>query len=34
MHSYWDNFFTLKGLKDATEIQKILGETESYERIW
>ena len=33
MHSYWDNFFTMKGLKDATEIQKILGETESYERI-
>ncbi len=33
MHSYWDNFFTLKGLKDATEIQRILGEKESYERI-
>lgn len=33
MHSYWDNFFTLKGLKDAAEIQKILGEKESYERI-
>ena len=33
MHSYWDDFFTMKGLKDATEIQKILGETESYERI-
>jgi len=33
MHSYWDNFFTMKGLKDAAEIQKILGETESYERI-
>jgi hypothetical protein len=33
MHSYWDNFFTMKGLKDATEIQKILGETASYERI-
>jgi hypothetical protein len=33
MHSYWDNFFTLKGLKDAVEIQKILGEEESYERI-
>lgn len=30
MHSYWDNFFTLKGLKDAAEIQKILGEKESY----
>ncbi len=33
MHSYWDDFFTLKGLKDATEIQKILGETANYERI-
>ena len=28
MHSYWDNFFTMKGLKDATEIQRILGEKE------
>jgi hypothetical protein len=27
MHSYWDDFFVLKGLKDAVEIQKILGET-------
>jgi hypothetical protein len=33
MHSYWDNFFTIKGLKDAAEIQKILGETAHYERI-
>lgn len=33
MHSYWDDFFTMKGLKDATEIQKILGEKEAYERI-
>jgi hypothetical protein len=33
MHSYWDNFFTLKGLKDAVEIQRILGEDEQYERI-
>jgi hypothetical protein len=33
MHSYWDDFFTMKGLKDAAEIQKILGETENYERI-
>lgn len=33
MHSYWDDFFTLKGLKDAAEIQKILGETGSYEKI-
>ncbi|MEI8047495.1 MAG: discoidin domain-containing protein [Bacteroidota bacterium] len=33
MHSYWDDFFIMKGLKDATEIQKILGETANYERI-
>jgi hypothetical protein len=33
MHSYWDDFFIMKGLKDATEIQKILGETENYEKI-
>jgi hypothetical protein len=33
MHSYWDNFFIMKGLKDATEIQRILGENENYERI-
>ncbi len=33
MHSYWDNFFVMKGLKDAAEIQNILGEKESYKRI-
>jgi hypothetical protein len=33
MHSYWDDFFTIKGLKDATEIQRILGEKEHHERI-
>ena len=33
MHSYWDNFFTMKGLKDAVEIQGILGEKQNYERI-
>ncbi len=33
MHSYWDNFFTIKGLKDAAEIQKILGESAYYDRI-
>ncbi len=33
MHSYWDDFFTMKGLKDAAEIQRILGERENYERI-
>jgi len=26
MHSYWDDFFGLKGLKDATTITQILGE--------
>ncbi|MEI7725210.1 MAG: discoidin domain-containing protein [Bacteroidota bacterium] len=33
MHSYWDDFFTMKGLKDAVEIQEILGETGNYERL-
>lgn len=33
MHSYWDNFFIIKGLKDAAEIQKIIGDKEEYERI-
>jgi hypothetical protein len=31
MHSYWDNFFGLKGLKDAAMIAAILGERE-YEK--
>ncbi|MDY0252789.1 MAG: discoidin domain-containing protein [Tenuifilaceae bacterium] len=33
MHSYWDNFFIMKGLKDAADIQKILGDKKAYERI-
>lgn len=33
MHSYWDNFFIMKGLKDAADIQKILGEEGDYVRI-
>lgn len=33
MHSYWDNFFTIKGLKDAADIQHILGQQNEYERI-
>lgn len=33
MHSYWDNFFTIKGLKDAAEIQRILGMEEEYRRV-
>lgn len=28
MHSYWDDFFVLKGLKDAVTIAGILGETD------
>lgn len=28
MHSYWDDFFVLRGLKDATEIAAVLGERE------
>lgn len=28
MHSYWDDFFGVKGLKDATTIAEILGEAE------
>ena len=33
MHSYWDNFFVMKGLKDAVEVQRILGNTVEYEHI-
>lgn len=33
MHSYWDNFFIMKGLKDAVEIQAILGNSEEKDRI-
>ena len=33
MHSYWDDFFIMKGLKDAADIQHILGEQENYEKI-
>jgi len=33
MHSYWDNFFILKGLKDACDIQIALGNHEEYTRI-
>lgn len=33
MHSYWDNFFALRGLKDATEIFKIIGDEREFERI-
>lgn len=33
MHSYWDDFFTMKGFKDAVDIQKILGNKKEHERI-
>lgn len=33
MHSYWDDFFVMKGFKDAADIQKILGNKKEYERI-
>jgi hypothetical protein len=32
-HSYWDNFFVLRGLKDAATMAVILGETTDAERI-
>ena len=27
MHSYWDNFFTLRGYNDAVELARLLGQT-------
>ncbi|MFZ5940711.1 MAG: discoidin domain-containing protein [Bacteroidota bacterium] len=33
MHSYWDDFFTVLGLKEAADIQWILGNEEAYNRI-
>jgi hypothetical protein len=30
VHSYWDNFFTIRGLKDAADIQRILDEDKLY----
>jgi hypothetical protein len=32
MHSYWDDFFALKGLKDAVEAAAVLGRTAERER--
>jgi Glucoamylase and related glycosyl hydrolases len=32
VHSYWDNLFTLRGLKDATNIAVILGEHDHFTR--
>ncbi len=31
MHSYWDDFFTIRGLNDATSIAFILNEKEDYQ---
>jgi hypothetical protein len=33
MHSYWDDFFALRGLKDAAELAATLGELEESRRI-
>jgi hypothetical protein len=33
MHSYWDDFFALRGLKDAVELGVTLGESEEARRI-
>jgi len=32
MHSFWDDFFTIRGLYDATEIAFILNEKEDYQK--
>lgn len=32
MHSYWDNFWVLRGLKDATTIAEVLGRADLHER--
>jgi hypothetical protein len=33
MHSYWDDFFALKGLKDAADIAEVLGREKDHARI-
>ncbi len=33
MHSYWDDFYALKGLKDAADIAEVLGRQEDHARI-
>ena len=33
MHSYWDNFWALRGYKDAVEVAEALGETAEAERM-
>ncbi len=32
-HSYWDNFWTMKGLKDASDIAELIGNNEEFIRI-
>src|SRR6185295_3794062 len=32
VHSYWDDFFALKGLKDAVELAQALGKTDEAAR--
>lgn len=32
MHSYWDDFFTLRGLKDASEIARVVGDSSTAKR--
>jgi hypothetical protein len=33
MHSYWDDFYALKGLKDAADMAEVLGKEEDHSRI-
>lgn len=33
MHSYWDDFYALKGLKDAADMAEVLGKEEDHVRI-
>lgn len=33
MHSYWDDFYTLKGLKDAAQMAAVLGHSDDHARI-
>jgi F5/8 type C domain-containing protein/alpha-L-rhamnosidase-like protein len=33
MHSYWDDFYALKGLKDAADMAELLGKEEEHTRI-
>ena len=33
MHSYWDDFFALRGFKDAADLAGILGKEEEARRL-